>query len=163
MAKAQPWLFETELLGKKETTGLTLAPQPDRPLTKAQRAFNRLVARVEQLRALIIKETQIVDEALAYYATHLHPRLQRQKELRKDVVRLLALFLQKKHLRNKNDRKALRAIISEQLGEIVREDGSLGSDDLQTIFKQVHEIDFEQAQKQGIDEARSEMQEMLDE
>jgi len=163
MAKAQTFLFETELPQKKETAGLTLAPQPDRALTKTQRAFNRLVARIEQLRARIVRETQILDDALVYYATHLHPRLQRQKELRKDVVRLLAPFLQKKHLRNKNDRKALRAIISEQLGEIVREDGSLQSDDLRAIFKQVHAVDFEQAQRQEIDEARWEMKEMLDE
>ena len=163
MAKAQPFLFENELPEKEQPVGLTLAPQPNRPLTKAQRAFNRLVTRVEELRARIAAETQVLDDALVYYGTHLHPRLQRQNELRKDVVRLLAPFLQKKHLKNKKDRKALRVILSEQLGEIVREDGSLQADDLRAIFRQVHEVDFEVAEREEIEESRSEMKAMLDE
>ena len=71
MAKAQPFLFENELPEKEQPVGLTLAPQPNRPLTKAQRAFNRLVTRVEELRARIAAETQVLDDALVYYGTHL--------------------------------------------------------------------------------------------
>src|SRR5437763_13419845 len=75
MAKVQPFLFENELPEKEQPVGLTLAPKPNRPLTKMQRAFNRLVTRVEELRARIAAETQVLDEALVYYGKHLHPRL----------------------------------------------------------------------------------------
>jgi hypothetical protein len=158
MATPQPFQFEA----KKDTAELTLTPQPDRPLTKAQRTFNRLVAQVEDLRSRIVQETAKLDAALAYYAEHLHSRLKQQTTLRKDLVRLLAPFLTKKHLRNKNDRKALRAVIGELLLEIVREDGSLQDDDLRAIFKQVHEMDFERARQLEIDEVRSEMELMID-
>src|SRR5712691_12221715 len=93
MAKAQAFLFENELPDRPETGGLMLSPQPNRPLTKAQRAFNRLVARVEELRAHIAGEIRRLDTALAYYGEHLHPRLQRKNQLRKDLVRALAPFL----------------------------------------------------------------------
>ena len=89
MATPQPFLFEEN---RKEPDGLIVTPQPDRPLTKAQRTFNRLVAQVEGLRSRILSETAKLDKALAYYAEHLHPRLKRQNELRKDLVRLLAPF-----------------------------------------------------------------------
>ncbi|HEY2381044.1 MAG TPA: hypothetical protein VGK48_07665 [Terriglobia bacterium] len=159
MATPQRFLFD----GKSEPDGLILAPQPQRPLTKAQRTFNRLVAQVEALRSRIVQETGRLDAALTYYAEHIHPRLRRQTELKKDLVRLLAPFLAKKHLRNKNDRNALRAVIAQQLLEIIREDGSLQGDDLRAIFKQVHEMDFERARQQEIDQVRSEMEMMIDE
>src|SRR5262249_23111442 len=162
MAKMQPFLFETEMPEPQES-GLILTPRAGRPLTKAQRTFNRLVARVEELRSRIAAETKLLDDALVYYGTHLHPRLQRQNEVRKDLVRLLAPFLQKKELRNKNHRKVLRTIVADLLHEIVFYEGSLADDDLRVVFKQIHQIDVEKAPQHAIDETRSEMEEMLDE
>jgi hypothetical protein len=132
-------------------------------LTKGQRAFNRLVARVEELRSRIAAKTKLLDDALVYYGTHLHPRLQRQNELRKELVRLLAPFLQKKELRNKNHRKVLRAIVADLLDEIIFYEGSLTDDDLRFVFKQIHQIDVEKARQHAIEETRFEMEEMLDE
>jgi predicted DNA-binding protein YlxM (UPF0122 family) len=163
MAKAQAFLFENELPDRPETGGLMLSPQPNRPLTKAQRAFNRLVSRVETLRARIADEIRRLDAALAHYGEHLHPRLQRKNQLRKDLVRALAPFLDGKRLKRKNERETLRVILSEQIHEIIVEDGSLIDDDLRAIFKKVHAIDFEKAERQEIEEARSEMKAMLDE
>ena len=77
MAKTQRFLFETEMPETRES-GLILTPRAHRPLTKTQRAFNRLVAKVDELRSRIAAETKLLDEALVYYGTHLHPRLQRQ-------------------------------------------------------------------------------------
>src|SRR5215475_12429220 len=162
MAKTQPFLFATETPETRES-GLILTPRANRPLTKAQRAFNRLVARVEVLREQIAEETKLLDDALVYYGTHLHPRLQRQNELRKDLVRLLAPFLQKKNLRNDKHRKIMRTILADQLDEIVFYEGSLTDGDLRALFKQIHQIDVEKAHQLEIEETRSEMKEMLDE
>src|SRR5215475_3988412 len=162
MAKPQPYLFATEVPGTRES-GLMLTPRANRPLTKAQRAFNRLVARVEELRERIAEETKLLDDALVYYGTHLHPRLQRQNEARKDLVRLLAPFLQKKNLRNNEHRQIMRTILADQLDEIVSYEGSLTDDDLRALFKQIHQIDVEKARQLEIEETRSEMEEMLDE
>jgi hypothetical protein len=162
MAKTQPFLFETGI-PERDDAGLMLTPRADRPLTKAQRAFNRLVARVEELRARIATETKILDEAVIYYGSYLHPRLQRQNEMRKDLVRLLSRFLNKKSLRNKSDRQILRTIISDLLDQIVFHEGSLTDADLRAVFKQIHQMDVEQARQQDIEESRSEMEAMLDE
>ena len=102
MARRQTSLFENEFPGRPELGGLVLLSQPGRPLTKAQRAFNRLVAKVERLRAMLDREIRRLDEALAYYGVHLHSRLQRQNAMRKDLVRALAPFLDGKRLKRKS-------------------------------------------------------------
>ena len=54
-------------------------------------------------------------------------------------------------------------ILSEHLDEILREDGTLAGEDLRAVFKRVHSIDFEEAERQVMDETRSEMKAMCDE
>ena len=159
----QTFLFENESPDRLGAGGLILTSQPNRPLTKAQRAFNRLVARVEELRARIAGEVRRLDDALAYYGKHLHPRQQRQNQLRKDLVCALGPFLDRNHLKRKNDREELRMILSEHLDEILREDGALAGEDLRAIFNRVHSIDFAEAERQVMDETRSEMKALCDE
>ena len=86
--------------------------RPNRPLTKSQRAFNRLVTTVEQLRARLENETRRLDKALAYFGENLYPRLQRLNVVRKDLVRALACFLGGKQLKKKKDLATLRTILS---------------------------------------------------
>jgi len=162
MAGHQGFLFENKLNGP-QARGLVRLSQPDRPLTKAQRAFNRLVSRVEELRARLEAETRRLDNALAYYGKYLHPRLQRQKGLRKDVVRGLAPFLDDKRLNGKKERKTLRMIIAEQISDIVAEEGTLTDSDLQELFERIHGVDFEQAEREEIEETRSAMEAIFDE
>ena len=94
--------------------------------------------------------------------SHLHPRLQRQTALRKELVRALAPFLDGNRLR-KSERKTLRMFIGEQINEIVGEEGSLTDEDLQALFKQVHGVDFGQVEQEEMDEVRSAMKAMFDE
>lgn len=152
MPKMQISLFENELPGRPELGSLVLLSREDRPLTKAQRAFNRLVARVEELRAELDCEIRRLDKALVYYGEHLHPRQQRLNALRKDIVRALAPFLDDKCLKRKNERETLRMIIAEQMSQIVQEEGSLTDGDLRALFEQVHGVDFGQAEREQMEE-----------
>src|ERR1700690_1554331 len=104
-AEKQISQFENESLGRPEVGGLVLISQPGRPLSKAQRAFNRLVTKVEELRARLDREIHRLDRVLAYYGENIHPRLQRQKALRKELVRALAPFLDGNRLKQKSERR----------------------------------------------------------
>ena len=99
---------------KPESLSLTLASRRGRALTKAQRTFNRLVGEVEELRSKIERESRRLDEALAYYGQHLHPRLRRRSELRKEYVRALAVFIDGKGLKGKRLRATLHEIIADR-------------------------------------------------
>jgi len=61
MAKTQRSLFETGEATARPDAGLLLVSRPDRPLTAAQREFNKLVIKVEELRERLRKETRRLD------------------------------------------------------------------------------------------------------
>ncbi len=68
MADNQTSLFDAGSDKRRTSGDLVLRAQPNRPLTKAQRTFNRLVGKIEALRTRLARETHRLDVALAYYA-----------------------------------------------------------------------------------------------
>jgi hypothetical protein len=163
VAEKQTSLFEDESLRRPEVGGLVVISQPGRPLSKAQRAFNRLVTKVEELRARLDREIHRLDKVLAYYGKYIHPRLQRQTALRKELIRALVPFLDGNRLKQKSERKTLRMLVGEQINEIAGEEGTLTDEDLQAVFKQVHGVDFGQVEQEEMEEMRSAMEEMFGE
>ena len=162
MASEQISLFEDSIgRTEAESLSLTLVSSRGRSLTKAQRAFNRLVGEIEALRSNIERETRRLDEALAYYAQHLHPRLRRRTELRKEYVRALAVFIDGKGLKGKRVQATLYEIIAAELEELHFEEGSLADDDLGTLFERLHGRGFEEVEEEEIADARQEIESML--
>ncbi|MBM2802503.1 MAG: hypothetical protein HW419_396 [Deltaproteobacteria bacterium] len=159
MASEQISLFE-DSVGRlePESAGLTLVSPRGRPLTKAQQTFNRLVESIQALRLKIERETRRLDDALAYYGEHLHPRLRRQTELRKGLVRALAAFLDDKRLKAKSALSTLRQVIANQLQGILFEEGSLSDGDLRALFERVHGRGFEEVEREEMEEARQQIE-----
>jgi len=163
MARQQISLFDDLPTDRPDSGGLVLRTGPGRALTPAQRAFNKLVSKVEKLRDKLDRETRRLDAALAYYGEHLQPRLQRQTALRKDLVRALGPYLDDKRLKRKNDREALRSMVADQIDEIVQHEGSLGDEDLRELFTRLHGIDIDEAEREDVAAARSVIEDMFDE
>ena len=157
MTRSQGSLFSSTSGSEAAATSLLLVPPPGRSLTPAQRTFNRLVAQVEKLREKLERETRRLDASLKYHAEHLHPRLQRMSGLRKDLIRGLAPFLDDKQL-SKSQRKTLRLLIADQLEAVALDGASIDEDDLRRIFSRVHGVRFEDAAREELDQARSEME-----
>jgi hypothetical protein len=80
---------------KRGVRGLVPTPSPDRPLTKTQATFRTLLAKVESLRDAIDAEEEELDATLSFYAAEIVPRLARQSEAQKELVRALAPYLNK--------------------------------------------------------------------
>ena len=148
---------------EEKSDDLTLVAPRDQPLTKAQQIFNRLIKRIEALRAKIESETRRLDNLLAYYGKHLHPRMQRHTELRKTLARTLATFLDNKRLKGKKARSTLCDLIADQLDAIVAEDGWLSDDDLRALFQRVSGEDFEEVAREQFEQERQEMESMFNE
>src|SRR5438094_6372582 len=149
MAKTQRSLFETGKDNRRpEAGGLLPVSRPDRPLTAAQREFNKLLIKVEELRERLQKETRRLDTALAYYGEHIHPRLKQLASARKAVVRGLAAFLGAGRLKRKKDRETLKEIIAEQLDEVLQDFVPGEDEDLRALFERIHGIDYETLERQ---------------
>lgn len=147
--------------GEPESRGLTLSSRRGRALTKAQRTFNRLVEDVEALRAKIEREGRRLDEALAYYGQHLHPRVRRRTELRKDYVRALAVFIDGKGLKGKRQRATLYEIIATELDEVHFEDGRLVDDDLRDLYQRLQGRGVDDVEADDMAAARQRIESML--
>ena len=162
MASEQISLFDDKFgRTEPESLSLTLASRRGRALTKAQRTFNRLVGEVEALRSKIERESRRLDEALAYYAQHLHPRLRRRAELRREYVRALAVFIDGKGLKGKRQRATLHEIIAAELEELHSEEGTLADDDLRGLFERLHGRGVGDVEEEEMAEAREEIESML--
>jgi len=81
--------------------------------------------------------------------------------LRKDFVRLCSSYLNRKQLKRQTDRKALRMVIADHLEEIMTQEGSLADDDLRVLFKRIHGIDFQRAEREGFEERRSAIEDLF--
>lgn len=160
MTAEQFTLFDNST-GLAESQGLTAVPPLGQRLTNAQRTFNRLTKRIETLRSEIERETRRLDDVLTYYGQHLHPRLERQGELRKELVRALAPFLDDKRLKGKRDRATLRETIADQLAEIPLDNAGSSDEDLRGLFERVHGRGFEEVARDEFEEQRDEIESML--
>ena len=124
--------------------GLIIGTPAKATLTQAQLAFNRLVRRIEKLR----RDAEVISERmgrlLAIYTTDLHPLEVEVVACRKSVVRRLSSFLKAPELRGRHRREALRALISEQLSEVLLVEGEFKDADLQTLAEEMDEVDGRQ-------------------
>ncbi len=161
MKESQPTFFDHDAPAPKAGRALVLRAQPRRPLTKAQRTFNRLVARIEDLRTKVERTTRQLDEALVFNAQHIQPRLQRAAALRKDFVRALQPFLNDPRIARR-DKKTLHAILVEHLSELIGLNDPADAD-LRALFEELHGADYDQVAGQQMDELRSEIESVFGE
>ncbi len=138
---------------------IAIRAQRGRPLDHRQKTFNRLIATVEKLRARLDIETRQFDEALIFHAEHIGPRLRRMADLRTQLVRVLQPYLDDSRLKPPA-RRALRAMLTEQLDNVVESKGVL-DDGLQALFERLHGTTLDDLKRVQLDSARRAMETMF--
>jgi len=126
--------FGNDTIGQ-DTRQLAVTASPGRVLTKAQKAFNRLVARVEALRAEIKTTTSRLERALREHERDVRPRLDQLAALRKDLARTLATFLTDPRLKRAADRDLLGSVIADLIDDTAAYDGGIVDEDLRILFE----------------------------
>ncbi len=152
---------ENDLPREPSDRALVIRPSATRPLTKQERAYNRALTRVQALRVRLEEEKRRLDRAVVFHAQEVRPRLERAVELRCQLVRGLALFLDDRRLKP-GDRTVLRAILIEQVDKVLA-NTEAPSPDIQSLFERLHGITYTQAVQEDISEARSDVAEMFQE
>ncbi len=146
-----------------QSEALRIAKTAEGPAGKAQRTFNRLIARIEKLQALIQARCSELDQDLAFYASHLHPRNERINKLRKEVARLLCPYWagETKPALGKRQREILAAFLWELLGTIAQDSGDQLEVDLQQLKERLETEQGFGAEAQWVTEERKELEEVL--
>ncbi|MEN9840651.1 MAG: hypothetical protein RL376_451 [Verrucomicrobiota bacterium] len=99
---------------------LRIVGEVERPLSKAQIKFNKLVARIERLRAEQQQTVKRWDDALVEYAKRIHPLEQAAEVKRVELLRgLRSLWLEPKAV-SKKQRPALRDFCMMQISRLAQ-------------------------------------------
>jgi hypothetical protein len=130
-----------------------------RPLTAAQKTFNRLLRKVETLRTRFDTVKRQLDDALVGYGAEVRPRLQRVTALHKSIALALAPFLDDNRIKRR-DRPILARLIDVHLQEVLSREENV-EDDLRALFSRIHGVRLEDVQDGEADAARSEMEAMF--
>jgi len=131
--------------------GLTIGKDRKKPLTKAQKTFNRWIRRIETLRRHLEAEAASLDRLMGIYAAEIHPLELAIVEQRKSMVRALRPFLSKSLLTGRRQREHLRELLHKHLSEIQTTEGAWKDADLQELWT---ELDTAlKAQTRGEDDA----------
>jgi hypothetical protein len=158
---AEPRTLFEDLPAARSTVSrsLLIRSQPRRPLTRLQQEFNRLVKQIETLRAGLAAEERRLEHALVFHCEHIQPRVDRLVALRKDLIRAIEPFRRDRRLAAQ-DKRELRTILTEQLDAVLEGTADV-EDDLRSLFTDLHDISYDEAERQQIDAARSAIESMF--
>lgn len=141
--------------------GLVPTPNAERPLTRAQKTFRALLAKVESLRESIDAEEGELDATLSLHGNEIVPRLARQTALQKELVRALAPYINKSFFPGKQERLEFRALIRELLDEISKTEKGLTDSDLLEIYNSFHGAGYAQHERKAIAAAKAALAQMF--
>ncbi len=142
---------------------LVLAGSGNLRLTKAQRAFNQLVRRIERLQEDIVRENRRLDELVAVYASEIHPVEIEIARLRREVLRRLHARFVEIPRRNTGMKNRFRKMLEKQLLDHWAELDERLDDEFQALFQSVMKCTPEEFHRRESDEIRTEIEREFEE
>lgn len=157
---SQAKLFVDEPEGVSEPGhGVVAHARAGRPLGTKQRAFNRLLARVERLRAQRDTRKRHLEDALVFHAAEIAPRARHALQLRTELVGLLRVFLHDRRL-SAGDRRILADVVARQVDWILAHDDA-PDPDVRELFEELHGVSLADVEQEQIDRLNEEMKDFL--
>jgi hypothetical protein len=145
------------------TKQLIIGKQNKQKLNKQQKAFNRLVKRLENLRKGFDKKSEQLRKQLEFYGRHIHHLEQDLALHRKEVVKLLYKSYKDEKAIPKKDKEVLIEIISSQLSDIFRFSSEKPDEEIMEIFEAVEGISYDKAAEEDFQAMKNEMSEAFEE
>ncbi len=157
----QAKIFEFDEPPLSATDIIIRAPQKNL-LSKQQQAFNRLVGKIEKLKLRLEETTKALNERLDFYGKKIHPVEQRRNLLNIEITKLLFRFFKNKKLLLKKERQSLKAILANQLNLISPFLESEPDEELESIFKAIEGLSYEEARDEEYDLMMNDLQDVFD-
>jgi hypothetical protein len=162
MPETDPWLFDPDKPpASTASRSLVIHSTRGRPISKAQRAFNSALTKVQAFGRALDEEKRRLDRLLIFHAAEIRPRSQHAGELRAALLRALVPFLDDRRLKG-TQRRVLREILIAQL-DMVLACVEQPDPEVQAIFERVHGLTYAQAMQADIEDMRAGMAGVFDE
>lgn len=145
---------------KSTSNALSISESSGATLNKEQKAFNRLVKKIEALRGDSKELNEQLDTCLQYYSNELHPKEKEIALLRAELIKKVFSIYCEKKLINKGDKKILKEFFGQQLTNIMP--FMELDDELKEIFREAHGASYDDVRQEEFQEMKDEMKEMFD-
>lgn len=114
-------------------------------LSKEQQTFNRLIKKVEKLQKELQNTTLILDNDLIQYGQLIHPVLIRKKNLLASLIKLIyKTFQQNKKSLTNAERKIIKTVLSNQLGNLLEDKLEEMDPEVHKIFSEISGVTYEE-------------------
>jgi hypothetical protein len=144
-----------DLFGERMDTSLQVRDRRSkRPVDRKQRAFNKLLARVEQLRAECEERKRHLEQTLVAFHGQIAPRRRRIVGLRAELVRALRPYRLDRRL-GAADRRHLTEVITRQLDWILQDSDERPASDIVALFEEVNGVALADLEQAHVDAART--------
>jgi hypothetical protein len=154
-------LFDIEPHRQETNRELVITHQHNEKLSKQQMTFNRLVKKIEGLRTNLKETATLLDAQLEYHSKHIYPVEAEVTRLQKDELKLLFSFYKNKRQLSQNQRKSIREVLSDLLGDILSSDRELPDAETQEIFEAIEGMGFDEAANQDFESMKEDMEMMF--
>ena len=139
---------------------LAIAKKGKQKLTKNQEAFNRLTQRIEKLQNDIEKKQTQYDLALGIYSKEYYPAQLKMLENRQTFI--IVLFeIYKKNKLSKPNKRHLKELLQFHLQEYFDQSDTEPGKELQDIFSELENINYNKAMEKADEEMNAFYEEML--
>ena len=137
---------------------LRIAPQSNKPtLSKGQKTFNTLVAKIETRRAELLQWQTVVQSCLQKVSSDYAPVAQELKQYQTAMVHGLDQVLDQKGL-NKVERRAVQEIVCSLAGRLVAE---TGDEALKAIYNKHSDDDFDAEAASELEDMKQSMEDIF--
>ncbi len=124
--------------------GLRLVGETGRPLSKAQKKFDRLLRKVETLRREKRSETARCERFVRLYQEQIHPEEQRMHRRRREAILLLAAAWHAPKGLGVRQREQLEGLLRSQLQELLAAGPDMLDEELKKLWSELHPRDHEE-------------------
>jgi hypothetical protein len=130
-------------------------------LTKEQKAFNKLIKKLDDLRAQLSTDSKVYEEQLVYHGKHLAPIEQEIAQCEMAIVKLLHPIYQDKKALHKADKMVLKDIIQSLLYSIPFSEENRPDADMDYIIRDIEGMSFDEVMNREFETMKADMEQDL--
>ena len=143
---------------KGNQNDLVISTQNEKQLSKQQKEFNRLVRKIEALRAEMEQTSSLLANNMDIYLSTLLPLEQQYVDLKTSHLKIwMGFYLQKKGF-SKTEKNHLAELMNETIDDIAGINPGPLSEEVREIFEYLNGVNMEELQKDSINEAREDLE-----
>jgi len=155
-------MTQRELSESPKQVDLVIKKANKPQLSKHQKAFNRLVKKLERLKKEYEDLRATLDEGLNFFAGSIHPKEVQLTNALGECIKAFFSFYKARTGLSATQKRLLKEMIERTLENVLALSNDKPDEDMKAIFEEIYGMSMEQAASEEFEEMKWEMQEMFE-